>query len=46
MQPLVDTTPRVQRMERECAASAGQARLLGLALAVLVVAVGLATLLG
>ena len=42
MDTLAHTTPRRQRMERECAASAGQARLLGVALAILVAALGLA----
>ena len=41
MDTLTHTTPRRQRMERECAAAAGQARLLGVALVILVVALGL-----
>jgi hypothetical protein len=42
MSTLAYTTQRRQRMESECAAAAGQARLLGVALAILVAALGFA----
>ncbi len=46
MDTLAHTARRLHRMERECEASAGQARLLGAALAILVAVLGIAALWG
>jgi hypothetical protein len=46
MKSIARTTTRLQRMQRECAGAAGQARSLGLALAVLVGLLALTGLLG
>jgi len=45
MNTLSHSTPRTQRMEHECMAAAGQARLLGIALAVLAAALVLVSVL-
>lgn len=46
MEPLAHTSSRLHRMQGECAEAAGQASVLGMALALLVAVLGLAALLG
>ena len=46
METTVQNSPRLRRMRGECARAAGQASVLGLALAVLVAALALAAVIG
>ena len=46
MESHAHANSRIQRMERECSASAGQARLLGWSLAILVAVLGMGAIMG